>query len=180
LNSKYVSLNQLHANDNNFYDTLNYGLKRQHSLTSINATTNTYSSFLDKKSMDAFLNSNLNYNSSNVNLEVNDNPTSTFNTKTPKHPTQFILTLLLLGGNLDKPETVNSYFRTITTNPSVWGLVNADSDKKSFNSPIRKFFNDLLVGKVVKSGNMSPESSMFVDSINNSVVNYNSNDSSIV
>ena len=70
--NKYSKINSLYMNENLYSDSLNYGLKRQHNLTSIAATTNTYSTFLDKNSMDKYLNYNLQLNSS-INKNKTDN-----------------------------------------------------------------------------------------------------------
>lgn len=68
--NKYWQINSLYTNENVFADSLNYGLKRQHNLTSSSATTNTYSTFLDKNSMDKFLNYTLQYNVEKQNTEA--------------------------------------------------------------------------------------------------------------
>ena len=60
--NKYISLNNLFFNENDLINATNFGLKRQHNLTSASATTSINSTFLDSKSLDKFLQYNLQYN----------------------------------------------------------------------------------------------------------------------
>jgi hypothetical protein len=62
--NKYVKLNELFFTENELNNSLSYGLKRQHNLTASNATSSIYSTFLDKQSMDKFLNFTLKQNTS--------------------------------------------------------------------------------------------------------------------
>jgi hypothetical protein len=66
---KYVRLNSLYFTENDLNNSFNYGLKRQHNLTSSAATANVQATFLDRQSMTKFLNYNLNYNTSNKTTE---------------------------------------------------------------------------------------------------------------
>jgi hypothetical protein len=63
--NKYNSLNSLFFSENELTNSLNYGLKRQTNLTASTATTSIYSTFLDQKSMDKFLNYTLQQNINN-------------------------------------------------------------------------------------------------------------------
>jgi hypothetical protein len=65
LTSKYVKLNNLFFNENDLINSNNFGLKRQHTLTSAAATTAVSSTFLDRNSLNKFLNYNLQYNHEN-------------------------------------------------------------------------------------------------------------------
>jgi hypothetical protein len=52
---KYKQINALFENENKFTDSLNYGLKRQHNLTSSAATASNNANFLDREGMETFL-----------------------------------------------------------------------------------------------------------------------------
>jgi len=60
--SKYIKINNLFFNENDLVNSNNFGLKRQHTLTSASSTTSVNSTFLDRKSLDKFINYNLQYN----------------------------------------------------------------------------------------------------------------------
>jgi len=70
---KYIKINSLFLSENDLTNSNNFGIKRQHVLTSAAATTAVNSTFLDQKSLDKFLSYNLQYN-------TNKKQTSTFNT----------------------------------------------------------------------------------------------------
>jgi len=138
--NKYIKLNSLYSNENSFHDSLNYGLKRQHNLTSVSTTTSTYSTFLDQKSMDKFLTSNLQYNSSkeftnifynNLNVyskpQVNDLVINSLNKSN----------LLLTYNNLFNSKN----FVNLLTHPNIILELNDDSDKTNIKLPIRKLLN---------------------------------------
>jgi hypothetical protein len=73
LTSKYVKLNNLFFNENDLINSNNFGLKRQHTLTSAAATTAVSSTFLDRKSLNKFLNYNLQYNSTGDSTQLSHN-----------------------------------------------------------------------------------------------------------
>lgn len=52
---KYKQINALFENENKFTDSLSYGLKRQHNLTSSAATASNNANFLDREGMESFL-----------------------------------------------------------------------------------------------------------------------------
>jgi len=62
LTSKYVKINNLFFNETDLINSNNFGHKRQHTLTSAAATTAVNSTFLDRSSLNRFLNYNLQYN----------------------------------------------------------------------------------------------------------------------
>lgn len=62
LTSKYIKLSGLFSNTGDFNDSITFGHKRQPGLTSTSATTVIHSTFLDKKSLNKFLDYNLRYN----------------------------------------------------------------------------------------------------------------------
>jgi len=65
LTDKYVKINNLYFNENQLINSNNFGLKRQHTLTSSASTTAINSTFLDQKSLDKFLSHTLQYNQAN-------------------------------------------------------------------------------------------------------------------
>jgi len=57
--SKYFKINNLFFNENDLINSNNFGLKRQHTLTSAASTTAVNSTFLDQKSLNKFIQYNL-------------------------------------------------------------------------------------------------------------------------
>jgi hypothetical protein len=74
LTAKYVKINNLFFNENDLMTTNNFGLKRQHTLTSASATTAVNSTFLDRNSLNKFLNYNLQYNNSDSATNLYNSP----------------------------------------------------------------------------------------------------------
>lgn len=142
VSSKYIKLNQLHTTDNTFYDSLSYGNKRQHTLTSMNATTNTYSSFLDTRSMEKFLKANLNYNSSNLSNKIADKPSNLAQLQTIENVRYNPLSSEVLSNSLSKPWGVNTHPYVLSEYTTLWNSINLDSDKKVFKFANRKLFNE--------------------------------------
>jgi len=140
---KYIKLNSLYTTDNDFTTSFNYGLKRQHNLTTSLATTNTFSTFLNKTSMDKFLTHNLQLTSnplntmnttdstSNINLLTKDNKKLSFIANVNK------LSLLLQQSN----NVTNDGLKLLTLYPNLNQELNDDSDKKAFHYPVRKILN---------------------------------------
>jgi hypothetical protein len=62
LTDKYIKLNNLYSTEANFLTSNNFGLKRQHTLTSAASTTTINATFLDNSGFQKFLNYTLNYN----------------------------------------------------------------------------------------------------------------------
>ena len=138
---KYVKLNSLYFNDNDYSNSFVYGLKRQHNLMSSTATTNTYSTFLDKNSMTKFLDYNLKTNSdlnstnsflSNVNVIQKE-------TTNKSNISNLNVSQILNQNDLN---TNNKTFTLLTLYPNLIKGINDDSDKTTFKYPLRKLFND--------------------------------------
>jgi len=72
LSNKYLKINNLYFNESDLVNSTNFGLKRQHNLTSTAATTSVNSTFLDSKSLSKFLSYGLQYN-------LDNNKTNYFN-----------------------------------------------------------------------------------------------------
>jgi hypothetical protein len=62
LTSKYIKMNSTYFNENQLINTNNFGLRKQHTLTSSTATTAINSTFLDNKAVSGFLKNTLQYN----------------------------------------------------------------------------------------------------------------------
>jgi hypothetical protein len=71
--NKYNKLNNLYFNESDLVNTNNFGIKHQFNLTSAAANTAVNSTFLDQKSLDKFLNYNLQYNLSRTNTNLYNN-----------------------------------------------------------------------------------------------------------
>jgi hypothetical protein len=59
--NKYFKIHELYFTENDFLNTANYGLTRQHNLISPAATTNNFSTFFDTTSSDHLINYTLGY-----------------------------------------------------------------------------------------------------------------------
>lgn len=147
---KYIKLNSLYFNENDLTNSLNYGLKRQHNLTSLSATTNTYSNYLDYQSANKFLQYNLQYNqpSSQTNLF---NQELNLLIKDIKNSTNsgIINTLNSLINNSTSFD--DQALKFILAYPSITQFIGDNSDKKSSKYPIRKLLNPKLGDKTVHS-----------------------------
>jgi len=143
---KYVKLNSLYANENDFNDSLNYGLKRQHNLTSTAATSNNSNAFLDKRSMDKFLNHNFQQNTklgststfSGHLHDVKKDSSSTLNLSS----TNTMNVLNSLNSSTNSKE-----FNQLTTHPNLIQEFNDNSDKSVTRRPVTKLLNETLSSK---------------------------------
>jgi len=178
--NKYIQLNSLYTNENSLHDSLNYGLKRQHNLTSIAATTNTYSTFLDKNSMDKFLTANLQYNTSR---EVTDTFNNNLNIFSKTQLTNLNITnlnklnLLLNSNNVFNSKS----FVNLLTYPNIVLELNDDSDKKNIKVPVRKLLNrsvvknelinnDSIINSIHNNYTTSTISDMLKNNLNNNSI----------
>lgn len=141
--NKYVQINSLFSNENNLNDSLNYGIKRQHNLLSTTALTNTYSTFLDKKSMDTFLNYNMGVNAEKNKTNIFNESWHTLKKENVSKTTLNTLNNIKLisdGQNNVTSKTLSS----LVQNPTTLSTMNDDSDKKKFTHPTQKLFNTKL------------------------------------
>jgi len=176
--NKYIKLNSLYSNENSLHDSLNYGLKRQHNLTSTANTTNTYSTFLDKNSMDKFLASNLQYN---VNKDSTDVFSKNLNIYSKKQNNSLninnlnTVNLLLNSNNMFNSKN----FVNLLIHPNIILELNDDSDKSNVKIPVRKllnkavFKNDLINNNnLINSVNNNFTTSTISNIFNNNLNNY--------
>ena len=150
---KYVKLNSLYATENDFNDSLSYGLKRQHNLTSAAATSNNSSAFLDQRSMSKFLNYNLNANS----LETS---TNTFSSHLHDLKKDSSSNLNLASTNMlnvfhDANQSLKSKnFTQLMTHPNLIQEFGDNSDKTATQRPVSKLLNDGLSSKNLNNSNL--------------------------
>lgn len=154
---KYVKLNALYANENDFSDSLNYGLKRQHNLTSSAATSNNFNTFLDKKSMDRFLVHNLQYNTKKNGTDlftggvhqVTKSDTTTLNLST--------LNSLNVFDELNQSPQSKELVQFLT-HPNVVQEFNDNSDKGVTRRPVTKLNNEAMSNKNLLNSNLMSNS----------------------
>jgi hypothetical protein len=175
--NKYTKLNSLYTNENSLYDSLNYGLKRQHNLTSTAATTSTYSTFLDRNSMDRFLTSNLQYNTDRNTTDMFTNNLNSFSKKQVNNLN--LINLNKLNVLMEHNNEFNSKgFKNLLTHPNLIIELNDDSDKPTIKLPIRKLLavplikNELInIVSVSNSTNHNYTTSNISNLIENSLNN---------
>ena len=171
--NKYVNLNSLYSNENDLNTSFTYGLKRQHNLTSSSATTNTFSTFLDKASMNKFLSHNLQF--TNVDQKTTDLSTN-FNLLSKTSSNNSVVT------NLNKLSVLfqqnnkfnDSHLKTLFLYPNINQEMNDDSDKKTFSYPLRKLLNNKITNSnLINKSHLTNSSSLTEPS--SSTVNFSNN-----
>jgi heme/copper-type cytochrome/quinol oxidase subunit 2 len=137
---KYIKLNSLFVNENDLNNSLTFGLKRQHNLTSAAATTNVSSTFLDRNSIDKFLNYNLQYNNSN-------NQTNLFSQKLDRvtkvdNSQSTIQSLNILSTLVEDSNNYNTrIIKLLVSYPNVIKSIGDNSKDEPIKYPLRKVFN---------------------------------------
>lgn len=134
---KYVRLNSLYFTENDLNNSFNYGLKRQHNLTSSSATTNVQATFLDRQSMTKFLNYNLNYNTSNNATEYFK---SNLNAVDKGDNSSAVISTTTNFNNLfEDSNTFNtSNLKLLAAYPNIPKEMGDNSDKKDVRYPLQK------------------------------------------
>jgi hypothetical protein len=134
--SKYTLINSLYANENTYFTTSSFGVKRQHNLASNQALGNsTTSTYLDRESFNKLASLNLGIPSLGFNLTPLSMPTTNALTPTPTlsiAPNTPLITELL---NKQAAET-NSI--RIASYPTLLSIINDNSDKGGLNYPSLK------------------------------------------
>jgi len=137
LSNKYLKINNLYFNESDLVNSTNFGLKRQHNLTSTAATTSVNSTFLDSKSLSKFLSYGLQYN-------LDNNKTNYFNEvrdlwskgSDSSHTSSVLNTFnLLTSGN---KKFNNPSIRLLLSYPNIIKEFGDNSDNKPVNFPLRK------------------------------------------
>lgn len=138
---KYAKFNSWFTNENDLNNSFNYGLKRQHNLTSAAATANMQATFLDRKSMTKFLNYNLQYNTETpaTNLfNQNTDALSKGNNSSTVISSVNSLNLLLESSNVYNSETLNF----LALYPNLTKSIGDDVDEDVTIYPLRKVFGE--------------------------------------
>jgi len=175
--NKYIKLNSLYSNENSLYESLNYGLKRQHNLTSTTNTTNTYSTFLDKNSMDKFLISNLQYNNNKNLTNIFSSNLNTYSKSQNNNLNINNLNKVNLLLNSNNPFNSKSFINLLVY-PNIILELNDDSEKPNVKIPVRKLLNkSILKNNLINNNNLtnsihnnfttSTISNMFNNNLNN-------------
>ena len=149
---KYIKFNNLFFNENDILNSNNFGLKRQHTLTSAASTTSINSTFLDKKSLNKLLNYNLNYNAQSSKTELFGESSDLW-TKSSSNSSRLssgnLVRMLLEEGN--KYNSTSLYL--LSNYPNVIKEFGDNSDNKAVDFPLRKLlkrkFKSPLKSKLV-------------------------------
>ena len=149
---KYIKLNSLYCNDNDFYNSANYGLKRQHNLTSISATTAINSTFLDQNSMNKFLNYNLQYNNDIKKTSLFNQDLNLLSKRDTNKST------ISAANSIDiLIEDLNTYgddaLKVLLAYPNLAKTMGDDSDKRTTKYPLTKILNSKVIDKPVTHSN---------------------------
>lgn len=173
---KYIKINNLFLSENDLTNSNNFGIKRQHVLTSATATTAVNSTFLDRKSLDKFLTYNLQYNTE---LKKTDTFNNTIDLWSKGHKSNInlasanMLNLLLE----DSTKYSSSTLRVMLSYPNILKEFGDNSDSQSINFPLRRLlkkgFVKPLSSRLREKGNMS-NSMNLEDSSSNSSTFFNS------
>jgi hypothetical protein len=143
---KYVKLNSLYANENDFNESLTYGLKRQHNLTTSAAVSNNSSAFLDKKSMDKFLTHTLQHNTQEAKTDLFKNHLHDVKKASSSDlKLNTINTFSLLNSNITPVTSKEA--TTLASHPNLIQEFNDNSDKSITRRPITKLLNESLGSK---------------------------------
>jgi len=143
---KYIKLNSLYCNDNDFHNSANYGLKRQHNLTSTSATTAINSTFLDQNSMDKFLNYNLQYNNDTRKTSLFNQDLNLLSKRTSNNSTisaANAVDILVEDLNLYSDDAI----KVLLAYPNLAKTMGDDSDKPTIKYPFTKVLNSKVLDK---------------------------------
>lgn len=175
LNLKYKKINQTYVNDNSFLLSNNYGLVRQHNLLSLKSNLNKNNLSLDKNSFEKVLtSSNFSSNTTLGNMSFYNNLLNLTKPISSIQNSQFLNPQTL--SNLESNDTNLRSF--LTQYNSVFSLLNNNSDKKFFQYPLRKIFNQQLLDSNLNNSsftmnNNSSETSQTLSLISNKLLNEN-------
>lgn len=135
----HSALHSLYFNENNFLDTLSYGLKRQHSLLSSTSTTNSGFTAFDTLGVDHYKSYSLGSSSTQYQLS-GVQPKNFFHKSQP---------FLQLKEFSKAYSPLSHFFQPVTnvtlskflTFPHIVSEINNDSDKTPVNFPVFKLLN---------------------------------------
>jgi hypothetical protein len=147
LTHSYLKLNSLFANESTLMNSNSFGLKRPNTLTSAAATTAINSTFLDNKSMNKFLNYNLQFNSasSKTNLFNKSNDLWSKSNDSQLTPNSVNLYKTLTEGT---KKYNSATLKLLLLYPNLIKEMGDDSDKKAVNFPFRKLLKKTFTKNV--------------------------------
>ena len=140
---KYIKMSSLFNNENDLNTSINYGLKRQHNLTSVVATNNINSTFLDKHGLDKFLTYNLQFNTDLKKTNLHSTKLDLFKKELVNNSDIKSSNTLntLLSDNLNR----NNVFKLLSLYPNIVKEMGDNSDKKKIKHPLTKILNNSLL-----------------------------------
>lgn len=150
--NKYNKLSTFFINENNLTNSLNYGNRKQHNLTSNAALSSINSVLLDSNSIEKLLMSNLQ-------LKKNNSKTYLFNdtldTWTKVNSQDSLLSSInSLNTLFSKSNTYNSnFFQLLISYPNLLKEFGDNTDKASVKYPLNKLFNTKLFNKNLINNN---------------------------
>ena len=135
-NLKYQKISNLYLNDSLPNNTPSYGTFRQHNYSSLSSTTNSFNSLLDNKSLNKFLEYNLDHTTDNSNKS---NP-STSSRESTLPTTSNTLRVLNVT---DQGTSQNNYsLNKLVNYPTSTSLLSAETDAKQLANPFKYLLNN--------------------------------------
>lgn len=138
-NLKYQKIANLYLNDSLPNNTPSYGTFRQHNYSSLSSTTNSFSSLLDSRSLNKFLE----YNTETS----NDAKTTPINYNLSTAPRESVLstnsnTLRLQTLTDTNSSQANYALNKLLNYPTTTSLLNSETDAKQTKNPFRYLLNN--------------------------------------
>jgi len=124
---KYAKIYEYAFNENNFSESLNYGNVRQHNLTSVQATKNVLSTFLNSVELDTYLT-----NSQAFQADSTTKTSSLQNLLNEGDKSKFNQYLHNLGTSIDSVTTINSSSETKDVHNLLTSLLSGKSQTYNF------------------------------------------------
>lgn len=138
-NLKYKKIANLYLNDTLPNNAASYGTFRQHNYSSVMSTTNTFNSLLDNKSLNKFMEYNLDHKSTKQTNSLHYNMSTSPRDKVLDTSSN---TLRLLNLTDEKSLTSNSSLGKLIQYPTSTGFLSAESDSKQLSNPFKYLLNN--------------------------------------
>lgn len=138
-NLKYKKIANLYLNDTLSNNAASYGTFRQHNYSSVMSTTNTFNSLLDNKSLNKFMEYNLDHKSTKQTNSLHYNMSTSPRDKVLDTSSN---TLRLLNLTDEKSLTSNSSLGKLIQYPTSTGFLSAESDSKQLSNPFKYLLNN--------------------------------------
>lgn len=136
---KYKIFSPLFNTESNFFDSYFYGLKRQHNFVSTKAVTNNFSTLFNLKNTEKLLNYNYNLKTK-LNQTFTGNLVINFFKFADAKNNSNIWNLNNIISNIYN-SSFTTKFNKFLSYPSIFELINNNSDKKKLKHPTLKIFN---------------------------------------